>query len=60
MYTMNKTREASEEELLYGLELISMEILKSGTTTLEAKSGYGTFRFIISFKICSEFKICGN
>ncbi|KHN82267.1 putative imidazolonepropionase [Toxocara canis] len=41
LFTMEKTRAASEDELLRGFEHIAIEMLKSGTTTLEAKSGYG-------------------
>ena len=36
-----KTREASKEDLLTHFKEIADEMLKSGTTTLEAKSGYG-------------------
>ncbi|CAL2035989.1 unnamed protein product [Caenorhabditis brenneri] len=41
MFTTNKTREASEEELRRDFEEVAMKMLQSGTTTLEAKSGYG-------------------
>ncbi|MFH4983697.1 hypothetical protein AB6A40_010406 [Gnathostoma spinigerum] len=41
LFTMNKTREASEDELLSNFERSAIEMMKSGTTTLEAKSGYG-------------------
>uniref|UniRef100_A0A8R1ET50 dolichyl-diphosphooligosaccharide--protein glycotransferase n=1 Tax=Caenorhabditis japonica TaxID=281687 RepID=A0A8R1ET50_CAEJA len=41
MFTTNKTREASEQELRKDFEDIARKMLKSGTTTLEAKSGYG-------------------
>ncbi|ULT99311.1 hypothetical protein L3Y34_000570 [Caenorhabditis briggsae] len=41
MFTTNKTREASEKELRSDFEEIAKKMLRSGTTTLEAKSGYG-------------------
>lgn len=56
MFTTNKTREASEQELRSDFEEVSKRVsqrknwvlsqvakkmLRSGTTTLEAKSGYG-------------------
>uniref|UniRef100_A0A915BMR8 Probable imidazolonepropionase n=1 Tax=Parascaris univalens TaxID=6257 RepID=A0A915BMR8_PARUN len=41
LFTMEKTRAASDDELLHGFENVALEMLKSGTTTLEAKSGYG-------------------
>ncbi|EGT51018.1 hypothetical protein CAEBREN_32801 [Caenorhabditis brenneri] len=41
MFTTNKTREASEEELRRDFEEVAKKMLQSGTTTLEAKSGYG-------------------
>ncbi|TKR58021.1 hypothetical protein L596_030649 [Steinernema carpocapsae] len=40
-FTTKKTREAVDSELLESLEEIGVEMLKAGTTTLEAKSGYG-------------------
>ncbi|KAK0418453.1 hypothetical protein QR680_013566 [Steinernema hermaphroditum] len=40
-FTTKKTREATEAELLESLEEVGVEMLKAGTTTLEAKSGYG-------------------
>ncbi|CAJ0599492.1 unnamed protein product [Cylicocyclus nassatus] len=40
-FTTSKTREASEEYLLTEFKKIAQEMLKCGTTTLEAKSGYG-------------------
>uniref|UniRef100_A0A914DG42 Imidazolonepropionase n=1 Tax=Acrobeloides nanus TaxID=290746 RepID=A0A914DG42_9BILA len=40
-FTTQKTREASEDQLLKDFEVIAKEMLKSGTTLLEAKSGYG-------------------
>lgn len=45
LFTMEKTRAASDDELLHGFENVALEMLKSGTTTLEAKSGYGDYRF---------------
>ncbi|EFO83606.1 hypothetical protein CRE_02940 [Caenorhabditis remanei] len=41
MFTTNRTREASEQELRNDFEEIAKKMLRSGTTTLEAKSGYG-------------------
>ncbi|CAI2347642.1 unnamed protein product [Caenorhabditis sp. 36 PRJEB53466] len=41
MFTTNATREASEQQLRDDFEQVAMKMLKSGTTTLEAKSGYG-------------------
>lgn len=38
---MEKTRAASEEELLGDFEERVLMMIKNGTTTLEAKSGYG-------------------
>ncbi|KAI1732515.1 amidohydrolase family domain-containing protein [Ditylenchus destructor] len=40
-FTTQKTREASEISLIQDFLLIAKEMLKSGTTLLEAKSGYG-------------------
>uniref|UniRef100_A0A1I7XSM4 Probable imidazolonepropionase n=1 Tax=Heterorhabditis bacteriophora TaxID=37862 RepID=A0A1I7XSM4_HETBA len=40
-FTTNKTREASEEQLLEEFIKIAKEMVRNGTTTLEAKSGYG-------------------
>jgi len=40
-FTVDKTREASEEELLALLKPRLERMLKSGTTTVECKSGYG-------------------
>ncbi|CAD5231564.1 unnamed protein product [Bursaphelenchus xylophilus] len=40
-FTTEKTREASEDDLLKDFEIILSKMLSSGTTTLEAKSGYG-------------------
>ncbi|VDD90779.1 unnamed protein product [Enterobius vermicularis] len=41
LFTMEKTRAASEEELLGDFEERVLMMIKNGTTTLEAKSGYG-------------------
>ncbi|CCD65224.1 putative imidazolonepropionase [Caenorhabditis elegans] len=41
MFTTNKTREASEQDLRKDFEELAKKMLRSGTTTLEAKSGYG-------------------
>uniref|UniRef100_A0A1I7UMJ0 imidazolonepropionase n=1 Tax=Caenorhabditis tropicalis TaxID=1561998 RepID=A0A1I7UMJ0_9PELO len=41
MFTTNKTREASEQDLRKDFEEVARKMLQSGTTTLEAKSGYG-------------------
>ena len=43
---MGKTREASEDELLGSFEQRALMMMKSGTTTVEAKSGYGEGRFV--------------
>ncbi|KAL7075093.1 hypothetical protein ACQ4LE_005901 [Meloidogyne hapla] len=40
-FTTEKTREASEEQLLSNFLEIAKEMSKSGTTLIEAKSGYG-------------------
>ncbi|KAK6741223.1 hypothetical protein RB195_009218 [Necator americanus] len=40
-FTTSKTREASEEYLLEEFKKIALVMLRNGTTTLEAKSGYG-------------------
>uniref|UniRef100_A0A8R1UD27 Probable imidazolonepropionase n=1 Tax=Pristionchus pacificus TaxID=54126 RepID=A0A8R1UD27_PRIPA len=40
-FTTDKTREASEESLFRDLEKIITRMVQSGTTTIEAKSGYG-------------------
>ncbi|EYC09139.1 hypothetical protein Y032_0062g3384 [Ancylostoma ceylanicum] len=40
-FTTSKTREASEEYLLEEFKKIALTMLRNGTTTLEAKSGYG-------------------
>uniref|UniRef100_A0A183C4M3 imidazolonepropionase n=1 Tax=Globodera pallida TaxID=36090 RepID=A0A183C4M3_GLOPA len=40
-YSTEKTREATEEQLLQAFLEIAQEMLSSGTTLLEAKSGYG-------------------
>ncbi|CAD5225121.1 unnamed protein product [Bursaphelenchus okinawaensis] len=40
-FTTQKTREASEADLLNDFKTILSKMLSSGTTTLEAKSGYG-------------------
>ncbi|KHJ94198.1 imidazolonepropionase [Oesophagostomum dentatum] len=40
-FTTSKTREASEDYLLNEFKKIAHCMLKNGTTTLEAKSGYG-------------------
>ncbi|RCN42739.1 imidazolonepropionase [Ancylostoma caninum] len=40
-FTTSKTREASEEYLLEEFKKIAVTMLRNGTTTLEAKSGYG-------------------
>ncbi|GMS88710.1 hypothetical protein PENTCL1PPCAC_10885 [Pristionchus entomophagus] len=40
-FTTEKTREASEETLYGDLERIVSRMIQSGTTTIEAKSGYG-------------------
>ncbi|KAL3078253.1 hypothetical protein niasHS_012140 [Heterodera schachtii] len=40
-FTAEKTREATEEQLLEDFLEIAREMLRSGTTLLEAKSGYG-------------------
>ncbi|GMT18748.1 hypothetical protein PFISCL1PPCAC_10045, partial [Pristionchus fissidentatus] len=40
-FTTEKTRAASEEQLYGDLEKILSRMLQSGTTTIEAKSGYG-------------------
>ena len=40
-FTTKRTREASEDELLNGFIAIANAMLRSGTTLLEAKSGYG-------------------
>ena len=39
--TVRRTRAASEEELLAGFRRYSQWFLRGGTTTIEAKSGYG-------------------
>ncbi len=39
--TVAATRAASDEQLIFNLELLANEALRSGTTTLEVKSGYG-------------------
>jgi imidazolonepropionase len=39
--TVRKTRAASEDELLAQAQTRAAQILRSGTTTMEAKSGYG-------------------
>ncbi|MPZ72189.1 MAG: imidazolonepropionase [Nitriliruptorales bacterium] len=39
--TVERTRAASTEELTEGARRLAREALRSGTTTLEAKSGYG-------------------
>lgn len=41
LFTMKSTREASENSLLEGFTKTAFEMFKCGTTTLEAKSGYG-------------------
>ncbi|CAB3402493.1 unnamed protein product [Caenorhabditis bovis] len=41
MFTTNKTREASEDDLKNDFLDVARKMLKNGTTTLEAKSGYG-------------------
>lgn len=40
-FTTTKTRKASEEVLLKDFEKITEKMLAAGTTTMEAKSGYG-------------------
>ncbi|KAH7724210.1 Protein T12A2.1 [Aphelenchoides avenae] len=40
-YTTEKTRQAAEDDLLKDFHVVANEILRSGTTLLEAKSGYG-------------------
>ncbi|KIH66365.1 imidazolonepropionase domain protein [Ancylostoma duodenale] len=40
-FTTSKTREASEQYLLEEFKRIAVTMLRNGTTTLEAKSGYG-------------------
>ncbi|MHB1091001.1 MAG: amidohydrolase family protein, partial [Ilumatobacteraceae bacterium] len=39
--TMAATRAASDEQLVFNVERLASEALRSGTTTLEVKSGYG-------------------
>jgi len=39
--TVHSTRQATEEELIQGIELRLDQMLRHGTTTAEAKSGYG-------------------
>ncbi|KAL6727467.1 hypothetical protein Aduo_009339 [Ancylostoma duodenale] len=40
-FTTSKTREASEQYLMEEFKRIAVTMLRNGTTTLEAKSGYG-------------------
>lgn len=40
-FTTEKTRQASEDDLLKDFRVIANEMLRSGTTLMEAKSGYG-------------------
>ncbi|VDN54964.1 unnamed protein product [Dracunculus medinensis] len=41
LYTVEKCRETSEDQLLSSFESVAMEMIQCGTTTIEAKSGYG-------------------
>jgi imidazolonepropionase len=56
-YTVNHTSKASEKELLISLKERLANALKCGTTTIEAKSGYG-LQWAIELKLLKVLTEC--
>ncbi len=56
-YTVRHTSQATEIELMKSLEERLANVLKSGTTTIEAKSGYG-LEWPIEYKLLKVLTDC--